>query len=66
MQSVVVAPVLELLLDAAADLEPQIRGHGDVAAVEEAVDVTPEQQAVRDVVRAAFGIGSDMRSIERR
>lgn len=65
VQRVVVPAVLELLLDPPADLEPQLRRHGDVAAIEEAVDVAPEQQAIRDLVHATFGVGADMRSVER-
>jgi hypothetical protein len=63
VQSVVVVSVLELLLDPAADLEPHLRRHRDIAAIEEAVNVAPEQKSVRDVMRAALGIGVNVRRV---
>jgi hypothetical protein len=43
LHGAVVAAVLEFVLDAAAYLEPELRRDRQVAAVEQAVDVAPEQ-----------------------
>ena len=66
VQRVVVPAVVELLLDAPADLEPQIGRHRHIAGVEQAVDVAPKQKAVSRLVLAAIAIGTDMRSLESR
>ena len=50
---VVGLPVLELLGEPLADDEPEVRRHGDVAPVEEPVDVGAQQQTVRHLVGAA-------------
>jgi hypothetical protein len=66
VQGVVVAAVLELLADAAADLEAQVRGDRHVAGVEQAVDVASEQQAVLGRVLAALAVGADVRRVQGR
>ena len=53
MQLVVVPAVLEFLADAAADFEAEVGGDGDVAGVEEAVDVAAQEEAVAGFVFAA-------------
>ena len=52
---VVVLAVVDVGLQASAHGEAAALGQGDVAQVEEAVDVRAEQQAAGDVVRAARG-----------
>ena len=63
-EGIVIAPVLELLADASADLQPVLRRNGDVTAIEERVQVGAKQQAVRDLVRAAVGVRTDVRRLE--
>ena len=52
--AVVVAAVLKLFFDAAADFDVHVRGDGDVAFVEQGVEIAAEEQAVADEVLAAF------------
>ena len=40
--AVVVAAVVELLFDAAADFDMHVRGYGDVAFVEQGVEIAAE------------------------
>ena len=63
--AVVVAAVVELFFDAAADLDMHRRGDGDVAFVEQGVEVAAEEKAITDEVLAAFGVGLDVCGIER-
>lgn len=65
MVAVVVAAVIELLFDAAADFDMHGRGDRDVAFIEQGVKIAAEEQSVADEVLAAFGVGLDMRGIER-
>lgn len=65
MVAVVVAAVVELLLDAAADFDMHRGGDGDVAFVEQGVEIAAEEQPVADEVLAAFGVGLDVCGIER-
>lgn len=62
--AVVVAAIFEFLLDAAADFDMHIRGDGDVAFVEQGVEIAAEEQAIADEVLAAFGVGLDMGGVE--
>ena len=62
--AVVIAAVIELFFDAAAYFDVHGRGDGDVAFVEQCVEVAPEKQAIADEVLAAFGVGLDVRGIE--
>ena len=55
VQLVVVPAVLELLADAAADFEAEVGGDGDVAGVEEAVDVAAQEEAVAGFVYVIRG-----------
>lgn len=65
MVAVVVATVIELLFDAAADFDMHGRGDRDVAFVEQGVEIAAEEKAISDEVLAAFGVGLDVRGIER-
>lgn len=58
--------VVELLLDAAAHLETEVRRYCHVAGVEQAMDVAPQQQAVARLVVAAVAKGADVSGFERR
>src|SRR5438094_6693009 len=63
-EGIIGAPVLELLADPSADLQPVLRRNSDVTAIEERVQVGAKQQAVRDLVRAAVGIRTDVCRLE--
>ena len=52
--AVVIAAVVEFFFDAAADFDVQVRGDGDVAFVEQGVEIAAEEKAVADEVLAAF------------
>jgi hypothetical protein len=55
--------VLELFFNPPADYETVVLRDGHRAPIEEAVDVAAQQQSIRDLVIAAFRIGSDVRGI---
>jgi hypothetical protein len=58
--------VVEVVLEAAADEEAAVGGDGDVAGVEEAVDVGAEEEAVVEAVLAPLGHGPDVRGVQDR
>ena len=62
--TVVVAAVFEFFFDAAADFDVHVRGDGDVAFVEQGVEIAAEEQAVAYEVFAAFGVGLDVGGVE--
>lgn len=64
MHGVVMDAVVEVSLEAGAYRKAALLRDGDVAQVEEAVDVGPEQEAVRHLVSASLGIGPHMRGIQ--
>lgn len=64
MQLIIVPAVIELLLDPAAYLEPQIGRNGDVSGIEEAVDAAAEQETVACLVLATIAIGTDVNGLE--
>jgi hypothetical protein len=43
VEGVIVSPVLKFLLEVAADLEMQVRSHGHIPSIEQAMDVAPEK-----------------------
>jgi hypothetical protein len=57
-------PVLEILFDVFADLEPVFRRDGDVPAVEQRVQVAAQQDAVIRFVRPLFGVRPDVGGVE--
>ncbi len=57
-------PVLEDLLDLAADPEDVVRRDGHVAVIEEPVNIGPEQDPVRDPMLAAPGVPLDVRRLQ--
>src|SRR5262249_6858399 len=63
VQGVVMPTIFELLLDAAAGLEMQVRSHGHISCIEEAMEVAPEKQAVVCIVASAVAIGPDVSSL---
>src|SRR5579859_2272214 len=63
---VVVLPVLEILLERTADLEPSVGGHGDVSEVEQLVDVGPEQETVAYFVDSAVRVPPDVGRVQDR
>jgi hypothetical protein len=58
VQFVVMPPVLELFLDTAGHLEAQIGRDGDVARIEQAMNVAPKQEPIARVMFAAVAIAS--------
>src|SRR5205823_11987184 len=60
MQRIVVPTVLEFVFDSSTDFEPEIRRHGDVPAVEQRMEVTPQQETIARIVRATSLDGLDM------
>ena len=65
MVAVVVTAVVEFFFDAAADFDVHVGGDGDVAFVEQGVEVAAEEEAIANEVLSAFGVGLDMCGIER-
>jgi len=66
VKGVVEAAVLVLLAYAAADLEIEAGRDGDVAGVEQAVDVAAQEDAVGRLVDSSLGVGADVSGVERR
>ena len=66
MQRIIVAPVFEFLADPFAHLKAQVGRDRDVAGIEQAVDVAPQQQAIARLVAAAVAIGADVGGLQRR
>lgn len=64
VQRVVIPPVLELLLDPPTDLEVIVRSDGDVAGVEQLVDVGAEEDAVGERMLLHVAIIADMRRFQ--
>ena len=63
VQFIVVPAVIELLLDAAAHFEAKIGRDGDIARIEQAMDVAPKQESIGPRL-AAVAVGTDMRRFE--
>ena len=66
VELVVVLPVVEVRVDAVADLEVVVRGDGHVAGIEQLVDIGSQQQPVLDVVPRRFTERPDVSCLERR
>lgn len=66
VQGVVVASVLEILPQPLADFELALRRHGNLAEIEELMDVRPKEEPVAQLVLAAVRISSDVSCIEDR
>ena len=60
MERIVVLTVVKLFANAPTDLKLEIRGHGDVAQIKQAVYVAPQKQAVSRLMRAPIAIGADV------
>lgn len=63
---VISSPILEFLLEAATDLDSVLRRDCNIPAIEEAVEIASEEDAVIHRVRAVLIVWSDMGSLERR
>ena len=55
---------MELLVNPPTHLEMSILGHRQIAAVEERVEIAPEQDAVVDAVRTELGIRTNVGRLE--
>lgn len=66
MKWIIGAAVFEFLAKASADLNPIIGCNSDVATIKEPMDVTPQQEAVKDLMRAALSVRLYMSSLKRR
>ncbi len=60
MQLVVVPAVVELLPDPATHLEVQAGGHGDIARIEQAVNIASQQQAIAGLVLTPLAVRADL------
>src|SRR5437762_832149 len=65
VQLVIVTAVLELFLDSAAHLEVRVGRDGDVAGVEEFVDVRAKEDSVVERVLMDVAVVADVRGLER-
>jgi hypothetical protein len=65
VQGVVVASVLEFVLDPPADLEAPLGRDCHVPTVEQTVKVAPQQKPVGNLMRTTSGIGTHVRRIQR-
>jgi len=65
VQWVIRAAILKVILESSADEKAHVAVHSDVALVEEAMNVAPQQQTVRDVVVPIAGEGFDVGGFER-
>lgn len=66
LQGVVVLAVVEFFPNASANLKVKVRRHRHIAGIEQAVDVTPQQEPVTCLVFTTITIRPDMRSFESR
>lgn len=66
MHRVVITTVFKFIPYTAANLKMVRWRYGYVTPIKQRVNVTAEKKSVRGFVFAMFGIGSDMRSVERR
>lgn len=57
------APVVKLLLDAAAYFEAQVGCDGYITRIKQAMDVAPKQEPVSSLVFAPVTIRPDMRGL---
>lgn len=66
IQRIVMAAVVELFADPAADLDLIVERHREVALIEEIMEIGAEQQAIVHFVRTTFSIRLDVASREGR
>ena len=66
LKRVVVPPVLEVGAYPPTDLELQLRGHRHVSAIEQRVQVAPQEESVVDPMLAALAVGLDVCSLQGR
>src|SRR5437016_3110495 len=64
VQWVIRAAILKVILESSADEKAHVAVHSDVPLVEEAMNVAPQQQAVRHVVVPIAGKGFDVGGFE--
>ncbi len=66
MQAVVLAAIVEILVDAPAHLDVVIGGDRQVSPIEESVEIAAQQQPVVDSMLALGRIGANMGGFENR
>ena len=66
VKRVVISTVIELFLNAPADLKMEAGCYRYIAGIEQTVDVAPQQEPVPWLVFAALAVRSNMRSLESR
>jgi len=66
VQSIILAAILEFVANAPADFEPVILSYRDIACVEETMHISPHKNAIRCDVVAAFGVRTNMGSLQGR
>ena len=64
IERIIIAAVFKFVTEAAADFDAVVRGHRDIAAVEESVDVATEQKAVIDFMWAAISVRFNVGGLE--
>jgi hypothetical protein len=65
MQRIIMPPVLEFLPYPAADLKVQVGRYRDGTGIEQAVNVTPQPQAIARLMPAAVAVGTDVGGFQR-
>jgi len=66
LKRIVVLPVLELLPDPTANFKAEVRRHGHIARVEQAVYVAPKQEAIGRLMFSSISVWFDMGGFQRR
>src|SRR6516165_4620359 len=62
---IILSTVFEFFFDPTADIEPQIRRDGDVAAIKQCMYIAAQEQPVCAVMRATLSKGLDVRRFKR-
>ena len=66
MKRVVRASVCEVLTKPSPDFEPEVRCDGDIALIEQAMEICPQKETVRNFMRTVETIRFDVRGFEYR
>jgi hypothetical protein len=64
MEWVVAPSVVVFIAQAGTNVQTEIRGHSDVAGVEQSMEIGPEQEPVSNFMRPIVSVGADVRSFK--
>ena len=64
MEGVIAPPIVVLIAQAGAHFQAEFRCDRDVAGVEQAVKIRPQQQPISHIVRPAVRVGTDVGSLD--